>query len=63
MIRDAVEKAMLSQDLTAYAVAKLSGLDPGVVKRFIEGKTDMTASNLDKVFEVLGLEVRQGKKK
>ena len=57
MIRDAVEQAMLSQDLTAYAVAKLAGLDAGVVKRFIEGRTDMTATNLDKVFEVLGLVV------
>lgn len=61
MIRDAVEQAMLSQGLTAYAVAKLAGLDAGVVKRFIEGKTDMTASNLDKVFQVLGLRITSRK--
>lgn len=57
MIREAITTAMESQGLTAYAVAKLAQIDPGVVKRFIEGRTDMTASNLDKVFEVLGLSV------
>jgi transcriptional regulator with XRE-family HTH domain len=57
MIREAITAAMKSEGLTAYAVAKLAGLDPGVVKRFVEGRTDMTASNLDKVFEVLGLSV------
>lgn len=48
---------MRSKGLTAYALAKLAGLDPGVVKRFVDGRSDMTASNLDKVFEVLGLAV------
>ena len=57
MIRETIITAMESQSLTAYAVAKQAGLDPGVVKRFIEGRTDMTASNLDKVFSVLGLSV------
>lgn len=57
MIRETIITAMESQGLTAYAVAKLAGVDPGVVKRFVEGRTDMTASNLEKVFEVLGLSV------
>lgn len=48
---------MQSQGLTAYAVAKLAQIDPGVVKRFVEGRTDMTSSNLDKVFAALGLSV------
>ena len=60
-IRDAVEQAMFSQGLTAYAVAKLAGLDPGTVKRFVNGQHDMTASNLDKVFQVLGLVVSSHK--
>ena len=44
--------------LTAYAVAKQVGCDPGTVRRFFLGKTPMQSSILEKILEVLSLEIK-----
>jgi predicted transcriptional regulator len=57
MIRETIINAMESQQLTAYAVAKLAGLDPGIVKRYVSGQREMQSDTLEKVLKVLGLVV------
>lgn len=46
---------MQSKDLTAYALAKLAELDPGVVKRYISGQREMQTDTLEKILDALGL--------
>jgi predicted transcriptional regulator len=55
MIRETIITAMESQGLTAYAVAKLAQIDPGVVKRYITGQREMQTDTLEKILNVLGL--------
>lgn len=55
MIRETITAAMQSKDLTAYALAKLAELDPGVVKRYISGQREMQTDTLEKILDALGL--------
>jgi transcriptional regulator with XRE-family HTH domain len=55
LIRKAIITAMKSRELSAYALAKLAELDPGVVKRYINGQREMQTDTLEKILNVLGL--------
>ena len=44
-----------SRGLTAYAVAKLAGVDPGVVARFMSGLRDIRLETADRLAGALGL--------
>lgn len=57
VIRETIITAMESQSLTAYALAKLAELDPGVVKRYISGQREMQTDTLEKILDALGLTV------
>ena len=46
---------MESRELSAYALAKLAELDPGVVKRYINGQREMQTDTLEKILNALGL--------
>jgi predicted transcriptional regulator len=59
MIREAIINAMQSQQLTAYAVGKLAGIDPGTVKRYIDGKHELKTDTLERVMDVLGLVIKR----
>lgn len=48
---------MTRRDLTAYALAKLAGLDPGVVKRFVDGKRGLTSDSVDRLLAALELRI------
>jgi transcriptional regulator with XRE-family HTH domain len=45
--------------LTAYGLAKLAGMSEETVRRYLYGKQDMTSEKVDKLLDVLGLEVRE----
>jgi predicted transcriptional regulator len=55
LIRQAIIDAMQSRELSAYALAKLAGLDPGVVKRYVSGQREIQTDTLEKMLDVLGL--------
>ena len=61
MIRETIITAMESQQLTAYALAKLAGIDPGVVKRFVDGKLQIKSDNLDLLLAALELRITEKK--
>lgn len=62
-IQGAVAARATERGLTAYAIAKEAGLDPQTVKRFLEGRCALNSRYASKIFDVLGLVVRPGKRK
>lgn len=65
MLREKITEAMHAQGLTAYALGKLAGVDPGSVSRFITGRSGMASGNLDLLLEALELRIvpeKRGKK-
>src|SRR5215210_3041439 len=59
-LREAIERS----GLTAYAVGRRAGVDPGVVQRFVTGERDIRMGTADKLCEVLGLRlVEDGRRK
>lgn len=55
LIRETIIAAMESRELSAYGLAKLAELDPGVVKRYINGQREMQTDTLEKILNALGL--------
>ena len=53
---------MERRELTAYALGKLAGVDPGVVKRFVDGKLQMKSDNLELLLAALELRITSAKK-
>ena len=47
--------AMGIYGLTAYAVGRMAGVDPGVVKRFLTGERDIRMETADRLAAALGL--------
>lgn len=62
MIRQTIIAAMERRELTAYALGKLAGVDPGVVKRFVDGKLQMKSDNLELLLAALELRITSAKK-
>ena len=54
-LSDAIKAEIGRRGLTAYAVAKLAGITPNVVSRFLSGERDITLATADKVATALGL--------
>ncbi len=50
-LRDVID----SRGLTPYAVAKLAGIDPGMVARFVSGERDLRLETVDRIAQALGL--------
>jgi len=49
--------------MSAYAAARLAGVDPGVVSRFMTGERDIRLATADRLASALGLRlVELGKK-
>lgn len=52
-LRQAVETAPISR----YELAKRTGLDEGLLSRFVHGKTGLSMASIDLIAECLGLEL------
>jgi transcriptional regulator with XRE-family HTH domain len=50
-LKDIIE----SRGLTAYAVGRSAGVDPGVVQRFLSGERDIRLETADRIGAALGL--------
>jgi transcriptional regulator with XRE-family HTH domain len=53
-LREAIEAG----PKTRYQIAKETGLDEGLLSRFVHGKSGLSVSSIDKLCECLGLELR-----
>jgi hypothetical protein len=58
-ISDQLRAIIRDSGKTAYAVAKLADLDPGVVQRFMTEKRDVRVATFDKIAQALRLRLIQ----
>jgi transcriptional regulator with XRE-family HTH domain len=57
-IRHQLAHLMESEGLTAYEVGRLSGVDAGQIRRFLNGQRPMQVGTLETVAAALGIRVR-----
>ncbi len=55
MIDEQLRAALAESKLSAYALAKESGVDAAVLSRFLSGERDITLGTAAKLAHVLGL--------
>ncbi len=60
-IRDVVSAQAEKLGLSAYAIAQLTEIDPGTVKRYLTGRCSLNSRYVSKICGVLNLELRETK--
>ena len=58
-IRDAVRKS----DMSRYEIWKATGIDQGALSRIVAGKAGMSFESLDRLADLLGLNIAIGRSK
>jgi len=58
-----LRRAILESGLTRYAISVKSGVNQAALSRFVAGKRSLNLESVDKLVEVLGLEVRMPRKR
>ena len=61
IISEQVRLAIAGHGLSLNEVARRAGIQPSQVSRFMRGERGLTTESLDKLAEVLGLELRKKK--
>jgi plasmid maintenance system antidote protein VapI len=56
-VSDQLRRAIEESGLTRYEIWKRSGVDQGALSRFINNKQSLTLEMVDKLADVLGLEL------
>src|SRR5438270_13874228 len=59
-ISDQLRGAILDRGLTAYRLGRETGIDPGLIQRFINGERDIRMKTADALAEALGLRLADG---
>jgi len=52
-LRQAIKKSSMSQ----YAISQLTGIDTGVISRFVRGERDLNLKTADKLAKVLDVKM------
>lgn len=58
-----IRREMDRQGITAYRLAKLTGITPTQLGQFLHGRLAIRLDNLEKIVTALNLELRPGKAK
>ncbi len=58
MIREIIKREARKKRLSVYKLAKLSGLQITQLNGFLKGLKTLNSNNIEKLFEVLELEVK-----
>lgn len=58
-LSETLREAIRNSSLSVYRLAKASGVSPAVITRFLKGQRDLRLSTVEKLAEVLGLELVQ----
>lgn len=56
-VSDAVRRAIGAAGVSRSAICKKTGVDQASISRFMAGKTGLTTATLDRLADVLGLDV------
>lgn len=62
MIHEQVQAAMEAEDISAYKISMETGLDQGLLSRFLRGKSPLSLRALTLVLDALGYELTIRKK-
>ena len=57
MLTERVQEAIRSGGMSRYAISKVTGIDQGLLCRFLKGQSSLSFETADKVLDALGLEV------
>ncbi len=57
MLTERIQEAIRSGGMSRYAISKTTGIDQGLLCRFLKGQSSLSFETADKVLEALGLEV------
>lgn len=55
-----LRRVIKDRGLTAYEVGRISGVDPGMITRFLSGERDIRLSTADRIAAALGLGLVEG---
>ncbi len=58
MIRETILQTAKARGLSAYRLARMSGVPQRTVQAYYSGERDLTGARLDKLAAALGLELR-----
>jgi transcriptional regulator with XRE-family HTH domain len=61
-ILDAIREAIAKSDLSAYELAKRSGIDKAALSRFINSGAGLSIESIERIAPALGLEIVVKKK-
>ena len=54
---ESLRSAVISSDLTVYALAQKAGVSPGMISRFMSGTSDLKLATAAKLAHALGMEL------
>ena len=57
MITERIQEAIRSAAMSRYAISKATGIDQGLLCRFLKGQSSLSFETADKVLDALGLEI------
>jgi DNA-binding phage protein len=57
MLTERIQEAIRSGGMSRYAISKATGVDQGLLCRFLQGQSSLSFETADKVLDALGLEV------
>jgi transcriptional regulator with XRE-family HTH domain len=60
---DQIRQAVLDSDMSRNQIATETGIDKGSLSRFVNGERGLSVAAIDKVADLLGLEVTEKKGK
>jgi len=60
---DQLRAAVEASPMTRYRIGKLTGLDKGLLSRFVHGESGLSCESIDTLCELLGLELQPVKTK
>jgi transcriptional regulator with XRE-family HTH domain len=60
---DQLRQAIRDCGMTRYAIFVKTGIDQGTLSKFIKGERGLSLAAIDKLMDVLGLEIRPRKRK
>jgi DNA-binding phage protein len=57
MITEQLQEAIRSGGMSRYAISKVTGIDQGMLCKFLKGQSSMSFATADRILDALGLEI------
>ena len=57
MLTERIQEAIRSGGMSRYAISKATGIDQGLLCRFLKGQSSLSFATADKILDALGVEV------